>query len=189
MKRKITSEQIYLSIQKQYPQLEQDVFLYGFGLLIRYGLYLLFLVILAGWLNLWVPVFSFVIPFMVLRHYTGGIHVPNDCLCLILTLIVTLGLPWLAMYIPVPSFFVLLFLYIAPIGVIRVLGIHDHPNKPLSSAEIQWYTHKAVCTEFFYLIIGLILYECGIFIGSMEILCACWICTLETVFLTLWRSL
>lgn len=98
----------------------------------------------------------FMILFLNLRRYCGGIHLKNQNSCLMLSVCVTCGIPILCKYIYL-KYDEIIVIQIIISMIISILPIIDHPNKRLTNNEKKKFKRKAMIQLVYYLLITLLL--------------------------------
>ena len=118
-----------------------DIYIYGFEVLITSLLSTLLIFIAGIALGRIVETISFLIVFIGLRSFTGGFHANTYWLCTALTLSIYVSVMLLSMYVKVPN---IVYWLLLPIGVIVLLvkAPVRNPNKYLTDNETV--RHKIV---------------------------------------------
>lgn len=135
-------------LTKEYNiNIEYDIFSYGFDILLKY-LTVLIIVLIFTYINktYWETII-FLTSFIYLRKYCGGFHLHSDIMCLTLSIVVSLIIPYLSTtFFPnnifnyfVISLFLIIFLKIGP---------QDCQNKQLSIKEKIHYKKLGICVLF-----------------------------------------
>lgn len=149
---------LYSFLLNQGLEPEYDVFDYGYKILTKYLIFLTIVIPLSILLNNFSETILFLIVFITLRQYLGGIHIENSILCMMFSIIISLLIPQLA---KVFNHFNILFLIgifiIAEISIL-LLGPIDHKNKRLSNAEKKCFKKKSFFMIILYFCISCFLY-------------------------------
>ena len=170
---------IYTKLIENDIGVEEDIFNYGFLVLIRYLIYISIMLPLLITFGLVKPVFVFCISYFILRNHVGGIHVANPLLCVLTTVFITILVPWIAANNIINSFRIKCIMYTIIIFSIYIIKVADHPNKPLSSEEKNQHSKKAIVIILFEFLVFLFSYKNSSKLIFNEILFANLVCTLE----------
>lgn len=147
---------IYSLMKKNNIFVENDVFDYGFSILVTYLKYLLFIIPFSILFKEFVEVFIFLIIFIPIRRFIGGFHFKNLKYCFIGSVLSVISLPYLAMRIYIPPVLVILII-LSSVFLTICIGSVDHPNKPLTIYEKKKHTQKALFVEIIYVFIIIIM--------------------------------
>ena len=132
--------------------IDNDIFDYGFTILVTYLMYLLFIIPIALILSELFEVLLFIILFIPLRRYIGGFHFNNQYYCFIVSITLALILPYIVIRIVLPLsaiITIVIFTYI----ITYKIGVIDHYNKVLNEKEKHLYQKKSFYIITIYLII------------------------------------
>ncbi len=157
---------LYELLKNNNVKIEYDVFSYGIKVL---KTYLLFSVLLFPWtiyLNIVIETVWFLVLFIPLRRYSGGIHFNESRYCLIFSVLFMIIIPLAISITSFSSISILLILGILSFYFTVKIGIIDHKNKRISISDKSTYSKKIFVLEFIYLIFSLlfILIDCYIVI-------------------------
>ena len=170
---------IYTKLIENDIGVEEDIFNYGFLVLIRYLIYILIMLPLLITFGLVKPVFVFCISYFILRNHVGGVHVANPLLCVLTTVFITILVPWISANNIIHSFRIICIMYAITIFSIYIIKVADHPNKPLSSEEKNQHSKNAIVIILFEFLVFLFSYKNSSKLIFNEILFANLVCTLE----------
>lgn len=142
----------YKEFSENNVSLDKDVFEYGTKILNRYlkflSLTLVFSIILCSVFEL----ILFLMFFMPIRRYIGGLHLNDSKMCLIASFSISLLVSCIAQNINV-SDIVFSILFICLTLLIYYFAPVDHPNKKISNIETKIYKFTALKISFIYLLV------------------------------------
>ena len=152
-------KKIFTFILNQNVKIDDDVFSYGFDIVMSYFLYLSFLIPLAMYFKIEFEVFEFLLIFIPMRKYLGGFHFENNILCLVFSLITTLIIPLIARELGVISLKFQILLMIVYIFLINIFGVADCKKKKLNNSDKRHYLHNANILLMIYSLILVIFHD------------------------------
>lgn len=170
---------LFNEIKTYNPNIEYDVFEYGFVILLRYLVYILIMLPIVLYFCLTFQVFLFCIPYFLLRSCVGGIHLNNSYLCIISTVFVTLIIPWFASILYIKSIGIILFLYLIFVSSVKIIKVADHPNKMFTNNEKIILSKRAIVLILIELLISILSYIFNYKLLYNEILFANATCMVE----------
>lgn len=146
-------KRLFKFINDQGVEIEKDVFSYGLSIVTTYTVFLMFLIPISLLNETFSETLTFIVVFVSLRQYLGGIHFNNPLICMIVSLAVAIIIPILAKnleYIfPITKLVCFIFTFIS----INFIGTIDHRNKKLNNQEKKVFRIKANRTLVVYFII------------------------------------
>lgn len=148
----MTKEKIYISMKNNNINLDQDVFDYGFNILITYLKYLAVIIPFSILLSIVYEVFIFIIFFIPIRRFVGGFHFDNLNYCFIGSVVSVIALTFLGIHLhiyPVIAILIIILTFFCTVSI----GTLEHPNKKLTLNEKQKYKKNALFVETIYVII------------------------------------
>lgn len=154
---------IYNYIKANKISLDEDVFIYGFQILVDYLVFILIIMIVSIYLNIVKEVIVFILAFIPLRRYLGGFHFSKNYLCKLFSILFTVLFSLISKSEIVKSFFIICIIFIISIIVTYTIGVRDHKNKRLADYEKNIYRKKSLCTELLYFILCCFLFVFSIF--------------------------
>lgn len=127
------------------PNEEQELYSYGFFLLLSKGLFLLVAMAFgAMWGCLWESVLFYAL-FTLLRGYAGGYHAAKERTCLIFTTVAMLSATGLIRWLKVPGReAAALWLLLAGFIGVTLLSPLDSPEKPLVTEDRSYYRRRSL---------------------------------------------
>lgn len=170
---------LYMILKKNNIQIEEDDFFYGANVLKRYIIFCVLMLPILFIFDTFFITISFLVPYIYLRHYLGGIHLENSNLCTFFSILICLCIPMLYKLFSYLDLLHIILIYAICIYTLYRLKIAVHCNKPLSEQDIRYFTNVALKTELFYLIISGLLYFTEYNLIGLEICIATSLCTLE----------
>lgn len=151
----------YKSFSKNNISLEKDVFEYGIKILERYIKFIVFTLASSLILGLVFEWFVFLMLFLLLRRYIGGLHLYNSQMCLIASSLITIFLSFMSKSINISDLLFIL-IWLISIILIKLFAPIDHSNKRIIKIEKRLYKNKALKISFVYLGIFLICNYIGV---------------------------
>lgn len=176
-------DRLYLILKKNNINIDKDDFYYGSSILIDYIFFGIIILLISIYLHIFHNVILFMIPYLYLRQYTGGIHLPNSILCIICSSIVSIGLPMVTGSISITKISIIIILYIGNIFILQIIGTKDHVNKQLTTKEIKFYTNKASKIEFAFFVISVFSFYLNLPLLTNSLILAVCLCTFELSFI------
>ena len=144
------NKKMYELLLKNDVVIEEDLFNYGFYVLTTYMKYLMVLIPVSLTIKTFLETLIFIILFIPLRRYIGGLHMKNKESCFFASVIFGILIPYLSTYtynFPIISTFVIFLICIL---MTKKYGVIDHPNKKISIKEKNIYLNKSLQIEFIY---------------------------------------
>lgn len=178
-------DKLYCVFQKNGINIAKDDFVYGLTNLIHWLTFVMILIPISLYLNILIESCMFYIFYSRLRKYTGGIHMKNNILCIVSSLIISVIIPIIAKKLIINSLLVVIISYTFTIMFIFFHKSIQHNNKPLSEEEITYYTRNAMIVEGIYAIISICLSLLNFCSISTLILYATFFCTIELLILSI----
>lgn len=147
---------------------ERRLYTYAYGLLLNKIAIYAIIAIVGTITGNWIEMFSFLLPFTVLRQYVGGIHLKKSisCICVSGFLVFICG-----EYLAIDSMMNITFwvIWLIIIGIIFLLSPVDTGNKRLSEVEKGVYGKRARILLVAEFILGLSFYAIGIVVVAKGI--------------------
>ena len=147
---------IYNFIIKNNISIAEDVFIYGIRLCKRYLLFIVLIIPISIFLNIYQYVAFFIISYFPLKKYIGGFHFKNFYICTFFSILLSVLLPLIAMHVGKISFIYQISCFIFSIIVTISIAPVDHENKSLTLNEKKIYKRKSIIVEIVYLFISCI---------------------------------
>lgn len=149
-------EKLYQSMQLYKISIAEDEFYYGFKLLEKYFI-LFVLIIFMAWVGLATIESLFLsLSYIVLRHFSGGIHFSNNIKCLCTSILLFFIFPELFRHF-ILNFFFLITIYLISYLIVKYTKTADHPNKKINHNEDIYFKNKCNCVIFFFFFLSLFL--------------------------------
>lgn len=120
---------------------DKELFMYGLKGLLNYGLIACIVFACSVGLNSILPSLAFVLCFVLIRTFSGGIHLNNRISCFICSIIFLVSIPLLIVNLNI-NHLVLLSCCVISIIWIYILAPIDHPNYLLSIHEKNVFKKK-----------------------------------------------
>ena len=131
-------------------KIDEDLFYYGWSILIHYSVYFILTLILSVCLNCFKLTIIFLLLYILLRRYIGGFHFSNNVVCILFSTIISVVFPYLSLNLTV-NFKVIIFLELFLLLETILIAPVDHINKRLTITQIQIYKKKSILIEFIYI--------------------------------------
>lgn len=152
-------DKIYRFILNQNINMDYDVFAYGYYVVTTYCLYLGILIPVSIFNHVFVETLIFIVVFVSLRQYLGGLHFSNYLVCLIVSVFVAIIVPLISCKIGNIPIYLRLIIILISILCTNLIGPIDHKNKKMSIREKEIFRKKANIILLFYLTISLCFYH------------------------------
>jgi accessory gene regulator B len=136
---------------------ERSLYEYAYRLLLSRILIYSIIIALGIITGNWLEMFSFLLPFVILRQYVGGIHLEKISSCMIVSsIIIFFNTQYLTAK---PSLTVpIIILGLVADGIVYMLAPVDNGNKKLDEVEKQIYGKKAKIILMIECIVAFVLY-------------------------------
>lgn len=151
-------DKIYKFMLNQSIKMDYDLFSYGYHIFMTYCLYLSLIIPISIIHKTFLETILFLIVFVSLRQYLGGIHFNNSFVCLIVSLIVAIIIPLISNKIGNVPIFLRALVIVISFLCINLIGPVDHINKRLSVNEKRLFKIKSNKILLFYLMFEIFLY-------------------------------
>ena len=109
---------------------DTDLYEYSISILINYIFFSLLILIGNLFTKNYCATFIFLFTFSLLRKYTGGLHLNRRITCLLLSVVLTLFVPYIANLFQFNSNFILIS-YLIISSIISILPIIEAPQKQI----------------------------------------------------------
>ncbi len=176
-------EKLYNLFRENEIDIDLDDFYYGAATLFNYLIFASIILLISMILRITFTVLIFLIAYIYLRQYTGGIHLSNSFLCTIASTLITIGIPIIVSEFSLDNICVLVIIPIINYFTLSIIKTMDHENKKLTEDEINFYTKKGKRIEMIYFFLCLLFFLLDFDIGVKGILAAESLCSLELLFL------
>ncbi len=155
----LLKNKLYNCLTSNSINIESDVFEYGYSLFCLYICYSLIIIPIAIINKLTIEVLFFIVFYLPLKKNIGGFHVKSSKLCVILSVLILILIPSIAVKIT-PIDLRVSFIIICVLIIITMLfKTKGHYNKILTKNEINKFTLRSVIVEVIYIFIAVILYN------------------------------
>lgn len=136
---------------------EHSLYEYAYRLLLSRILIYSIIIAMGIIMGNWLEMFSFLLPFVILRQYVGGIHLEKISSCMIVSsIIIFFNTQYLTAK---PSLTVpIIILGLVADGIVYMLAPVDNSNKKLDEVEKQIYGKKAKIILMIECIVAFVLY-------------------------------
>ena len=132
---------------------DEDVYLYGFAIILNYALGCFTILLISFWLGKFAEGILYILFFGYIREYAGGYHASSYLACyLSFVFLYGVGLFMVNLNIQVLE----LIGFISAILLIFLCPV-EHPNKPLSKNEIEVYREKNAERVLLSIVVALVL--------------------------------
>lgn len=162
-------DKLYQYMRKSNINVDYDVFSYGLNVLSKY---LLVLIIVLGFTfvnETYVETLTFLLAFLSLRKYCGGFHFSSNLFCLILSIIASVLIPYLAVTVKIGHLikYILLLAYLI---IFIIIGPQDCSNKRISPAEKKYFKKMGLFVFLIEAFLSIILYDINLAISNTLLL-------------------
>lgn len=161
-------KEIYLYLKRNHINLEEDIYYYGVEILITYLLWFLFTFFILLYFDFVIEALFYIIPFIILRSYVGGLHLNSKIGCFIVTILTSCILPFVAQLFPV-TVSLIIIIHIVCTMLISKVKVMDHEHKVLSNVEKQYLSKKGIYFVLFLFTLTILLFGLGDSIFVKEI--------------------
>lgn len=120
---------------------DYDLIRYGLTIFIRYLTLIVTIFTISVFLNILIETLIFNLFFIGLRIYTGGYHSKNAISCFVISLFITIGIPYLLKYLTLTDLQIILFL-ITSVFILLNINIESNSNKFIDEYENLIYKKK-----------------------------------------------
>lgn len=120
---------------------DYDLIRYGLTIFIRYLTLIVTIFTISVFLNILIETLIFNLFFIGLRIYTGGYHSKNAIFCFVISLFITIGIPYLLKYLTLTDLQIILFL-ITSVFILLNINIESNSNKLIDEYENLIYKKK-----------------------------------------------
>lgn len=120
---------------------DYDLIRYGLTIFIRYLTLIVTIFTISVFLNILIETLIFNLFFIGLRIYTGGYHSKNAISCFVISLFITIGIPYLLKYLTLTDLQIILFL-ITSVFILLNINIESNSNKLIDEYENLIYKKK-----------------------------------------------
>lgn len=172
-------KRLYIIFKNNDIKIDEDDFIYGTFNLIKYIIFLLILIPISIYFEIFKEVVFFLFSYYLLRQYTGGIHLSSSILCMICSIIVVTSLSFLSKTVNFINIFLVCGIYCLNFLFVFFHKSIDHPNKPLTQNEISIFTRKALLTIIIYCLISAMLVILHFYTLSNIIILVTSLCSFE----------
>lgn len=176
-------DKLFYILKENNIEIDEDDFYYGAITLLNYVIFTVMIVFFSILFNIEIRVLFFVLPYIYLRQYTGGIHLNNSISCTLMSTLVALGIPLISNKIVISSYTLISFIFLLNFVILVSFKTANHKNKGLTDNEILFYTKKSIKILLVYFIITLILFTIKFNIGVTGFITAASLCSLELTIL------
>lgn len=152
-------DKIYRFILNQNINMDYDVFAYGYYVVMTYCLYLSVIIPISIIHHTFFETVLFIMVFVSLRQYLGGIHFNSSFVCFIVSIIVAIIIPLISSKIGNVTIYVRLLIIVISFLCVNLVGPVDNINKRLSIKEKNYFLIKANKILSIYLIYEIFLYS------------------------------
>lgn len=135
---------------------DYDLIRYGLTIFIRYLTLIVTIFTISVFLNILIETLIFNLFFIGLRIYTGGYHSKNAISCFVISLFITIGIPYLLKYLTLTDLQIILFL-ITSVFILLNINIESNSNKFIDEYENLIYKKKMKILILIYSLILVIL--------------------------------
>ena len=157
------NKKIYNILKKNDIKIDEDLFYYGWANFTHYFVYLIFTFILAFYCNCFKQTIIFLLLYIPLRRYIGGVHFSSNIICIFFSTLISIIPPLLSKQFFVSFRLVILTSLILLIETFLIAPV-DHKNKRLTNNQINLYKKKSIIIEFLYIGFIIISYKYSIHI-------------------------
>lgn len=137
--------------------ISNDVFYYGWSILKQYLLFLLIIIPISCYHNLFYEIIYFFVIYTPLRKNIGGFHFNNKYFCVFFSAITSFLIVYISNLYN-PSLLELTFIFFLLIIMTYIMAPVDNINKKLNIKEKNVYKRKSLIIEFIYYILSIILF-------------------------------
>lgn len=162
----MNNNKVYNLLISNNINIDRDVFDYGFLILKTYIKYLLVVIPLSIFFNLFFQLICFIIVFIPLRRYIGGYHLDSMKACFIASVLITFFIIFFSTHIGYIPLFIKIVVMFITIFTTYHIGAMDHPNKRISLEEKKNYTSKAIKIELLYLLLVIFFHLNNVYVFS-----------------------
>lgn len=120
---------------------DYDLIRYGLTIFIRYLTLIVTIFTISVFLNILIETLIFNLFFIGLRIYTGGYHSKNAISCFVISLFITISIPYLLKYLTLTDLQIILFL-ITSVFILLNINIESNSNKFIDEYENLIYKKK-----------------------------------------------
>lgn len=120
---------------------DYDLIRYGLTIFIRYLTLIVTIFTISVFLNILIETLIFNLFFIGLRIYTGGYHSKNAISCFVISLFITIGIPYLLKDLTLTDLQIILFL-ITSVFILLNINIESNSNKFIDEYENLIYKKK-----------------------------------------------
>lgn len=152
-------KKLYSFILSQNIFIEEDVFSYGYDVVTTYTLFLLILLPLSILNHTIIETLIFIFIFISLRRYLGGLHFNSHKTCMLFSIIVSLLIPYINSHLNYINIIIRCLIFFIAFLSIYFIGVTDHKNKRLNTAEKKIFKHHAIILLCLYFLIGNLFYS------------------------------
>lgn len=166
--RKIYKE-IYLYLKRNHINLEEDIYYYGIEILTSYLLCFLFTFFILLYFDFVIEALFYVVPFIILRSYVGGLHLNSKICCLVVSISSSCIFPFVAQFFPI-TISLIIIIHIICVMFICKVKVMDHEHKVLSNEEKQYLSKKGIYFVLFLFTLAILLFvlEDRIFVKEIQ---------------------
>lgn len=132
---------VYLMEKNNVAIEDYDLIRYGLTIFIRYLILIVTIFTLSIFLNIFIKTLIFNLFFIGLRIYTGGYHSKNAISCFIISLLITIGIPYLLKNLTLTDLQIILLL-ITSVFILLNIKIESNSNKLIDEYENLIYKKK-----------------------------------------------
>ena len=182
-------DKLFSKLKESGIEIDEDDFYYGATTLLNYIVFFVVVFLLSIFLNIEINVLFFVLPYVFLRQYTGGIHLNNSMLCIFMSVLIVIGIPLLSNEIKISKYYFILFIVLFDFLILVFFKTANHKNKGLTNEEIRFYTKKAMKLMIMYFIITSVLFYFDFIQEVNGFMLSASICSIELLILKIYQLL
>ena len=183
-------DKLFSKLKESGIEIDEDDFYYGTTTLLNYIVFFVVVFLLSIFLNIEINASFFVLPYVFLRQYTGGIHLNNSMLCIFMSVLIqTIVIPLLSNEIKISKYYFILFIFLFDFLILVFFKTANHKNKGLTNEEIRFYTKKAMKLMIMYFIITSVLFYFDFIQEVNGFMLSASICSIELLILKIYQLL
>ena len=134
-----------------------EIYQYGFVCFLEFSIGILSMLIISISVGMFWEGLFFILIFMPLRSFGGGLHLKKFVNCYITSCLILLGTLLIVKYFSPPNIVSLIIVFVFAV-VLLLLGPVDHPNREVDADENKVFVRRTVITVFVCMALAIALF-------------------------------